>query len=258
MSERKRYTKREIAPEKIRRWQKSFFDKAGPSLRLFCDLAETFPSIAVTIKDAAGRIMYTNPYNARLSGWSSPADLIGYTSWELYAPDLAAVYGGRDKEVFETGVPIVERIYGFVADRSPALNRVTVRPITGTDGTRIGTATTYYRAAETMLASNWYKPISGSIAYLNKHIAENIPISTLAKISHYSENQYRRLFCKLTKMSPSEYIAKTRINLAKTLLRTTDASITEIATRTGFYDHSHFIRTFKSVTGVTPSTFRKA
>ena len=28
-------------------------------------------------------------------------------------------------------------------------------------------------------------------------------------------------------------------------------------TITGFYDHAHFIRTFKSVVGITPSRYRK-
>ena len=139
MIKKRRYTNKTVDPTELSRWQKSFFKRAGSALGLLCDLAEGFPNIAITVKDAYGRIMYTNPYNARISGWSSPADQIGYTSWELYPPDQAAVYGGRDKEVFESGIPIVDRLYGFVADRSNAMNCVTVRPVIALDGERIGT-----------------------------------------------------------------------------------------------------------------------
>ena len=41
------------------------------------------------------------------------------------------------------------------------------------------------------------------------------------------------------------------------MLETTDKLVTEIATATGFYDHAHFIRTFKRIVGITPSRYRK-
>lgn len=257
MEPKRRYTKTQVSPAQLAAWQKRFFKAAGPGLRTMCDMFETLPNVALTVKDAEGRIMYTNPYNARISGWRSPADQLGYTSWELYPPDQAAVYGGRDREVFETGEPIVSRIYGFVADRSSALNCVTVRPVLGTDGRRIGTATVYYRAKEKMQAANWYGPIRQALAFLNDHIAENVPVAKLASIAHFSETQFRRLFERLTGMPPSQYVQHTRINLAKTLLATSDASIMDVALQCGFYDHAHFIRAFKSALGVTPARFRR-
>ena len=43
---------------------------------------------------------------------------------------------------------------------------------------------------------------------------------------------------------------------ARTLLETTDRTIADIACETGFYDHSHFTRTFKIHTGQTPSKYK--
>ena len=57
-------------------------------------------------------------------------------------------------------------------------------------------------------------------------------------------------------MSPTDYIAKVRVNAAKTLLRTTDKRIADIAAETGFFDHSHFIRTFTRHAGMTPAKYR--
>ena len=258
MKFRTRYTDKVIQRAQVERMRQSFLSKAGPAMQLLIDLMENMPSISLCIKDAAGRIMHTNRYNVDVSGWRTVEDMLGYTSEELYPPDQAAVYANRDREVMETGVPIVERIYGFVADRSADLNCVTVRPVVSTDGKRIGTATIYWRAQQKMLSANWYNPIRKAVVHLNEHYAEDVTIGELAGIAHYSVAQFRRLFHALIGMSPSEYIATVRINAAKTLLRTTDKRISDIAAETGFFDHAHFIRTFRGLMGITPAKYRRA
>ena len=258
MKYRTRYSKKTISPKLIQKMREVFFREAGPSMQLLCDLLENAPNLSLCVKNAEGRIMFTNRFNVDLSGWRSSEDIIGYASEELYAPDQAAVYANRDRKVMETGVPIVERIYGFVADRSDNLNCVTVRPILSADGmTRIGTATVYWRAQQKMAAANWYEPIRKAIAYLNEHLAEHVEAKDLANIAHYSPAQFRRLFKELMQMSPSDYITNVRIDEAKTLLRTTSRRIGDIAAETGFFDHAHFIRTFKRIVGATPAKYRK-
>jgi len=258
MNCRTRYTKRTIPRECVANMQKKFLKAAGPAMQLLVDLMENAPDMSLCIKDAEGRIMFTNNYNARISGWQSVNDMLGYTSEELYPPDQAAVYANRDREVMETGVPIVERVYGFVADRSTNLNCVTVRPVISDDGKRIGTATVYWRAQQKLRTANWYDPIRKTVVYLNEHYAENVTVAQLAKIAHYSPAQFRRLFHSLTQMSPASYIMNVRINAAKTLLGTTDRRIGDIAAETGFFDHSHFIRTFERIVGLPPAKYRKA
>ena len=257
MGKRQRYTGKTVSRTTVARLQREFLKLAGPSMKLMWELADSFPDIALTVKNREGRIVFTNRFNASISGWSSPADQIGYTSAELYPPDQAAVYGGRDREVLETGKPIVERLYGFVADRSTDLNCVTIRPVIGLNGSRIGTATTYHRAQAKMKSFNWYDPIRKSVAFLNAHYAENISVEQLARLSHYSVAQFRKLFQRLMHMPPSAYVVQVRINAAKALLRTTDWRIADIAAETGFCDHSHFIKTFRAMTALTPTEFRR-
>ena len=258
MGKKLRYTPKTVSQATVARLQREFLKETGPSMKLLWELSDSFPDIALTVKNHDGRIVFTNRFNASISGWSTPADQIGYTSEELYPPDQAAVYGGRDREVLESGKPIVERLYGFVANRSTELNCVTVRPVFGLSGSIIGTATIYHRAQTKMKSFNWYDPIRRSIAYLNDHYAENVSVEQLAHLSHYSVAQFRKLFQKLMRMSPSAYVIQVRINAAKTLLRTTDRRIADIAAETGFCDHSHFIKTFRAATGQTPNEFRRA
>ena len=53
-----------------------------------------------------------------------------------------------------------------------------------------------------------------------------------------------------------KYAKKIRIDRAKVLLTTTDISILDLSVSLGFYDQSHFSKTFKKFTGVSPSKYR--
>lgn len=257
MNYRTRYAKIEISREQFLKMRLDFMKEAGPSMQLLMDLMESMPNVSLCVKNAEGRIIHVNRYNADVSGWRSPEDMLGYTSEELYPPEQAAVYASRDREVLETGVPIVERVYGFVADHSPNLNCVTIRPVMSVDGRRIGTASIYWRAQQKMKAAFWYEPIRKAVVYLDEHFAENVTVAQLAEIAHYSEAQFRRLFNIIMHTTPSDYIVEVRVNAAKTLLSCTDKRIGDIAVETGFFDHAHFIRTFKRLTGLTPLKYRR-
>lgn len=257
MKKRTRYSSNVITPERVLEMQKDFMKKAGPQIQLLVDLMANIPGVSLCIKNSDGRIMFTNRFNAEISGWRSVNDMLGYTSEELYPPVQAAVYAGRDKEVLRTGTPIIERMYGFVADKSDNLNCVTVRPVLSKSGKRIGTATIYWRAQTKMAPAFWYERIRKAVVYMNRHYAEKIPIDELARKCGYSPAQFRRHFNMLMHMSPTEYLTNVRINVAKTLLSTTSNRITDIASQTGFFDHSHFIRSFKDITGESPARYRK-
>ncbi len=254
---RTRYAGKAIPPIRAAEIRRDFFASAGPAFATLVELFESLPGIAFLVKDAKGRIIHMNRYNLELNGWRTLDDVVGYTSVQLYPPDQAAVYAGRDSEVMESGIPIVERVYGFVADRSSNLNCVTVRPVQGLDGTRIGTATVYWRACRTKRAEYWFDPVRAAVAHLDDHYAEGPSVAELAAKAHYSEAQFRRLFRALMHQSPTEYLASVRVNVAKTLLTTTNRSVSDIASETGFFDHSHFIRVFRKATGLTPLAYRR-
>lgn len=75
-------------------------------------------------------------------------------------------------------------------------------------------------------------------------------------MSSLSKDHFIRLFKADYGESPLQYINHRKIELAETLLATTDLNIKQIASRTGFDDHSYFIRLFRKTTGTTPATYR--
>lgn len=72
-----------------------------------------------------------------------------------------------------------------------------------------------------------------------------------------SRYYFCRLFKKTLGVSFVEYVNRTRIDHAKDLLISSDQAITYIAEEVGFENISHFNKTFREFTGVTPTHFRR-
>src|SRR5688500_953928 len=85
---------------------------------------------------------------------------------------------------------------------------------------------------------------------------EEWPVRRLASVSGVSEAHFARSFKDAFGVPPHRYLLTRRIEQAKTLLRDTDLSITEIAFQTGWNSLGTFGRTFRDVTGESPGELR--
>ena len=85
---------------------------------------------------------------------------------------------------------------------------------------------------------------------------EEWPVRRLARVSGVSEAHFARSFKEAFGVPPHRYLLTRRIERATALLRDTDLSITEIAFETGWGSLGTFGRTFRDVTGESPSEFR--
>jgi len=100
--------------------------------------------------------------------------------------------------------------------------------------------------------------IRRAVELMHANLAEELPLEDLAAAAYLSPFHFARLFKKLTGLPPHAYLAALRIARARTLLATTDHSITEIAARVGYANSSHFGKAFRQSTGLTPRAFRAA
>ena len=98
--------------------------------------------------------------------------------------------------------------------------------------------------------------ITDIVAYISNHYNENISLEMLAKNTTMSVPTLMRLFKTAIGTSPANFITLQRISRAKILLANTNMSITVIANETGFFDNAHFTRTFKKITGMSPTEYR--
>lgn len=98
--------------------------------------------------------------------------------------------------------------------------------------------------------------VNKMIAYLYLHIESQISLTEMAKSLNISVGYLCDCFKKNIGMSIMNYAKKIKVERAQTLLLSTDKSILEISTLLGFCDQSHFSKTFKSISGRSPSKYR--
>ena len=82
------------------------------------------------------------------------------------------------------------------------------------------------------------------------------PVERLAEVSRVSEAHFARCFKQAFGVPPHRYLLTRRIERASALLRDTDLPITQIAHDTGWESLGTFGRTFRDITGHSPSKVR--
>ncbi|MBQ4269569.1 MAG: helix-turn-helix transcriptional regulator [Clostridia bacterium] len=101
------------------------------------------------------------------------------------------------------------------------------------------------------------KNLLDCVNYIHENYMEKIHTPDLAALCFMSYSTFSRNFKKIFNLSPANYIMKLRIEKAKTLLKTTDKSISNIAQDCGFFDLSHFSHYFYKFEKCTPLNYRK-
>lgn len=101
-------------------------------------------------------------------------------------------------------------------------------------------------------------PLINSItAYINSNYSKPITLDDVAKNSYISKVYLCQYIKKHTKMTFNEYITHVRIEKSKELLKNTSLKIYQISEMVGYKTTAHFIKIFKSATGITPSDYKK-
>lgn len=99
--------------------------------------------------------------------------------------------------------------------------------------------------------------LTPAIRYINEHLTEKIKIDTLAEESCMSRSAFFQTFKQELGISPTDYIIRERMEMAKRLMTDESLSINDICYRSGFNNPNYFIRLFKRLEGFTPNTYRK-
>ncbi|MGH7557210.1 MAG: AraC family transcriptional regulator [Gemmatimonadota bacterium] len=91
---------------------------------------------------------------------------------------------------------------------------------------------------------------------LSDRFTEPLRIGDVAAEVGVNPSSLARAFQRHYRCTPGDYVRRLRVDLAGRRLAKPSASLASIARETGFSDQSHFSRTFKNVTGMTPGAFR--
>ena len=89
---------------------------------------------------------------------------------------------------------------------------------------------------------------------LARHLGEKPSLAFIASKLAMSPSTLSHKYSRLAGESPMKTLAKTRISVAKGLLAKGE-QMKSVASKAGFYDEFHFSKTFKSITGISPSQY---
>lgn len=95
--------------------------------------------------------------------------------------------------------------------------------------------------------------------FVNSHIQDPmLNQNEIAVQLSWSYSYIRHTFKEVYGITLADYILQTRINMAKSLLETTDLSVTDVAKRSGFQTKSYYFTVFKKLVGLTPNEYRES
>ncbi|WP_454793309.1 helix-turn-helix transcriptional regulator [Mycolicibacterium lutetiense] len=152
---------------------------------------------------------------------------------------------------------MVERIYA-VADRTDAVARLLTDSIGETlrllitDAYTVNPQPPVHHVPDTLDSATRAKIIE----FLEDSMDSDISLETLARQAKMSVGGFIKAFRAAFHTTPYQFLLDRRIERAKSLLRNTPRTVTEISAMVGFSTPNHFATAFRRRVGVSPSTYR--
>ena len=94
--------------------------------------------------------------------------------------------------------------------------------------------------------------------WIDAHAHEPLDLEHTAAAAGLSPFHFLRLFARVLGVTPHQYLVRSRLRRAASLLADGAHPITDVALDVGFGDLSNFVRTFHRAAGVSPRRFRQA
>ncbi|MGA2176569.1 MAG: PocR ligand-binding domain-containing protein [Verrucomicrobiota bacterium] len=105
-------------------------------------------------------------------------------------------------------------------------------------------------------SANEPKPVSSAKQFVLSHSEERITLPLVAQHVNVSRFHFCKMFKKATGMTLTEYVARVRVEKAKTLLVDPSVRISEVVFAAGFGSIPRFNSVFKRCVGMPPTEYR--
>lgn len=111
------------------------------------------------------------------------------------------------------------------------------------------------RSASQASRSTWL--IERVHQYIDAHYAEDITLTQMAEVMHYSPSYLSRFYKQNTGINLMNHLYDVRIAKGKELLASSNLKVSEIAIATGFCSSKYFNRVFKKQVGISAVQYRE-
>lgn len=99
--------------------------------------------------------------------------------------------------------------------------------------------------------------LSPAVDFIGQNYDKAISTKELADLCNLSLSHFRRIFKENFGISPMQYRETVRIYWAKQFLKSDLFTVSEVASKLGYYDIYHFSKEFKKATGLSPISYKK-
>lgn len=99
--------------------------------------------------------------------------------------------------------------------------------------------------------------ITRALEFIRQHITEPLDLKQVADQAHLSTCYFCKKFKLATGLTFTQYVTRTRVETAKTLLLNPQVRVSEVAFEVGFQSLTHFNRVFREITGDSPTKYRQ-
>jgi AraC-like DNA-binding protein len=107
------------------------------------------------------------------------------------------------------------------------------------------------------VTSDHYRKIQLAMRFINDNYHQTtLHLEETARVAGMSPSHFSRTFRKVMGLTFQEYLVSRRIAKAQNLLRTSVLSVSQIAQAVGYSDITGFGRTFRKLSGHTPTAYR--
>ncbi len=101
-----------------------------------------------------------------------------------------------------------------------------------------------------------YQRIVTAKIYIDEHFQETIDLEQISQKAFFSRFHFHRIFTKVYKITPHQYLTKIRLEAAKKMLEIEGISITEVCNYIGFESLGSFSSLFRKKSGYSPQYYR--
>lgn len=93
--------------------------------------------------------------------------------------------------------------------------------------------------------------------FIKQHIHEDVTLQMVADRFFYNPSYLSRLFKRKLDKNYMKFVTEIRMEYAQECLQKPEYLVTDVCTMCGYKSYKHFVKTFRSITGMTPTDYRK-
>jgi len=239
------------------RQQNEFFERLH-NIAEMLDALQVLPGALFMIKDVDSRYVYMSRELTEAIHQPANQRVVGKTDFDIFPRIVAERFRDNDLLVLRDGRTLENELQAVMYFDAPAMWCFSSKtPLRNQEGKIIGLVTTNRLYRDVMGDDDELTKLLPAVDRMTKHYEQKITVDDLAERCGISSSYFMKIFRERLGTTARQFLEHVRMHHAMHDLKHTSDSIASIAHRSGFYDHSSFVKRFKRHAGITPLNYRR-